>query len=100
VLLLGVGFAKCTAFHLAEYHVRPQERMYCSKVSDPQQPSGRWIEYRGTRLDASDFERIGADLAACEPGIHSGVVGSAPSWCFPLSTATRFAQSWMLGHRR
>lgn len=108
VLLLGVGFAKCTAFHLAEYHVRPQERVYCSKLSeprsdawsDPGQSSGRWIEYRGTRLDASDFERIGADLAASEPAVRSGEVGSAPSWCFPLSAATLFAQRWMLHHRR
>ena len=104
VLLLGVGFATCTAFHLAEYHVRPQERVYCSKLSETRtgrgQSSGRWTEYRGTRLDASDFERIGADLAADEPDVRSGKVGSAPSWCFPLSTATRFAQRWMLHHRR
>jgi len=100
VLLLGVGFAKCTAFHLAEYHVRSQSRMYCSKVSDPRQPAGRWIEYRGTRLDASDFERIGADLAASEPNVRSGKVGAASSWCFPLNTATLFAQRWMLHHRR
>jgi aminoglycoside 3-N-acetyltransferase len=100
VLLLGVGFAACTAFHLAEYHVRPQERVYRSKLSDPSESSGRWIDYRGTRLDASDFERIGADLAACEPGVANGMVGSAPSWCFPLSTATQFARRWMLHHRR
>lgn len=99
VLLLGVGFAKCTAFHLAEYHARPRERVYCSKLSDPHQPSGRWIQYRGTRLDASDFERIGAEFAADEPGVRTGTVGSAPSWCFPLTPAARFAQRWMLRHR-
>lgn len=103
VLLLGVGFAACTAFHLAEYYVRPRERVYCSKLPGTGiggRPSGQWIEYRGTRLVAADFERIGADLVAREPGVRSGQVGSAPSWCFPLTAATRFAQRWMLHHRR
>jgi aminoglycoside 3-N-acetyltransferase len=99
VLLLGVGFAKCTAFHLAEYHVRPRDRVYSSKLSEPGQPAGRWIDYRGTRLDASDFERIGAELVACEPTVGAGLVGSAPSWCFPLITAARFARGWMVRHR-
>lgn len=99
VLLLGVGFAKCTAFHLAEYHVRPQDRIYCSKLSEPGEPTGRWVAYRGTRLDACDFERIGAEFAASEPDVVAGPVGSAPSWCFPLLPAVRFARHWMAGHR-
>lgn len=99
VLLLGVGFAKCTAFHLAEYQVGRRDRMYASKVSDPEHPAGRWIDYRGTRLDASDFERIGAEFAPREPAASCGLVGSAPSWCFPLVPAIRFARQWMLRNR-
>ncbi|ACU69459.1 Aminoglycoside N(3')-acetyltransferase [Catenulispora acidiphila DSM 44928] len=101
VLLLGVGFAKCTAFHLAEYRVRPETRTYSSKLADLSRPGGggRWIEYRAIRLDASDFDRLGADLAASRSWVRNGTVGAAPSACFPLASAVRFAEQWLSEHR-
>jgi len=99
VLLLGVGFAKCTAFHLAEYRIRPRTRTYSSKLPYPGEPRGRWVEYQGIWLDDSDFDRLGAALAAAEPGVRTGAVGSAPAVCFPLSPAVRFAGIWMLRNR-
>lgn len=99
VLLLGVGFNKCTAFHLAEYRIRPRPRTYSSKLPYPGEPRGRWVEYQGIRLDDSDFDRLGAAWAQAEPGVRTGTVGSAPATCFSLSAAVRFAGFWMLRHR-
>lgn len=60
ILLLRVGFEVCSAFHYAEYLVRPRppRRTYRCVVGEP----GNWISFRDLSLDDSDFGEIGARL--------------------------------------
>jgi aminoglycoside 3-N-acetyltransferase len=93
ILLLGVGYAVCTAFHLAEYRI-PGE-------APP----------RGADLDAGDFGQLGAALDAAslngavplgaDPGSASrhGRVGMGASTWVSMRTAVDFAGAWMSVHR-
>jgi aminoglycoside 3-N-acetyltransferase len=93
IVLLGVGYAVCSAFHLAEYRVN----------------GGAHV--RGSDLDDSDFARLGAALDAEwlvesgrldeDPvaGPRCGHVGMARSRWVPVRTAVDFAVNWMAKHR-
>lgn len=97
ILLLGVGFAACTAFHLAEYRVPdPPTRTYSCVV---QTPAGRrWIDYEDVALDAGDFEELGAALLATGL-VTGGRVGAAPAMLLGLAPAVAFATDWLPRHR-
>jgi aminoglycoside 3-N-acetyltransferase len=82
VLLLRVGFAACTAFHLAEYRTvpAPARRTYRCVVGT----AGNWIAYQDAVLDAGDFGAIGEALpgdlttegeAAGKPAVLGGIRG-------------------------
>ncbi|WP_416983904.1 aminoglycoside N(3)-acetyltransferase [Streptomyces sp. T028] len=60
ILLLRVGFEVCSAFHYAEYLMRPRppKRTYRCVVRD----KGNWVSYRDVSLDDSDFGEIGSRL--------------------------------------
>ncbi|MFF5140709.1 aminoglycoside N(3)-acetyltransferase [Streptomyces sp. NPDC013157] len=60
VLLLRAGFEACTAFHLAEYRVRPPlpTQLYRCVTG----AVGNWTSYKDLVLDDSDFAAIGARL--------------------------------------
>ncbi|MEU6428963.1 AAC(3) family N-acetyltransferase [Microbispora sp. NPDC046973] len=94
VLLLGVGFDKCSAFHLAEYRYRPDppEVRYGCVV----QVGGRrtWTHYDDVVLDDRDFAECGAALERTEK-IRRGRVGKADSRLFSLPMAVAFAERWL-----
>ncbi|MFE3517831.1 aminoglycoside N(3)-acetyltransferase [Streptomyces sp. NPDC059166] len=100
VLLLGTGFAGCTAFHLAEYRrpTRPRRLYRCVVARE----SGRhWWEYEDIALDDGDFPALGADFVrrrACEVSV--GRVRSARSHLFGIRAAVDFATTWLEEHRR
>ncbi|MDQ0813584.1 aminoglycoside N3'-acetyltransferase [Streptomyces sp. B3I7] len=113
VLLLGVGWEVCTAFHLAEYRVpgRPRQ-MYSCVVGDGQ--GGRaWYTYTDVRLDSSPFARIGASYeadagdesdeseggrpSAAGESVVRGRVGAADSRLFGLGPAVAHATAWSAG---
>ncbi|BCY13146.1 aminoglycoside N(3)-acetyltransferase [Actinoplanes sp. L3-i22] len=98
-LLLGVGFAKTTAFHLAEYRLpAPARRIYACAVRTPE-GGRRWLEYEDVVLDDRDFARLGADFEADSGAVTAGRVGSA--WCrlFPIDGAVSYAAQWMRANR-
>lgn len=96
VLLLGVGFDACTAFHLAEYRVpSPTTENSAAVLTD----AGReWITYTDIAIDSDDFDELGA---AYEPTatLCRGQVGGADTRLFPLAEAVAFATTWLLKHR-
>ncbi len=104
ILLIGVGYSVCTAFHLAEYRLpraAPTMRYHCFTVSGGARTAHQFTD---VDLDDSDFALIGAALdsaawpdAAVAP--RHGHVGMAPSTLLPMSTAVDFARSWMAEHR-
>lgn len=100
VLLLGVSFGVCTAFHLAEYQLsdRPQREYECVVRIEGER---RWYRYRDVLLDDSDFERLGEDFEASDAGraIRQGSVADADSRLFPMGEAVAFARAWMSVNR-
>jgi len=98
ILLLGVGYANCTAFHLAEYRYTahpPRRRYACAVLRNGRR---KWWHYRDVVLDDSDFAAIGEALAATN-NVSTGTVGAADAALIPLRTAVDFAAAWLGAHR-
>jgi aminoglycoside 3-N-acetyltransferase len=97
-LLLGVGYDRCTAFHLAEYRLPdPPRRTHGCAVTTA---SGReWITFDSVALDASDFPQLGAAFTANRT-VPTGQVGAACAALVPIATAVAFALDWFRAHRR
>ena len=98
ILLLGVGYRACTAFHLAEYRYRefPPSRTYSCVTSVGGRR--RWTVYRDAVLDTSDFELIGARLDE-ELMTESLIVGKASCRLLPFRAVVDHATKWMLDLR-
>ena len=103
ILLIGVGYSACTAFHLAEYRLSrmvPTMEYHCFSVSGGTRTAHQFADIN---MDDSDFELIGAalDSASWPDPIapRHGHVGMAASTLLPMSTAVDFARSWMEEHR-
>ena len=95
VLLLGVDFDVCTAFHLAEHRLpwpapRRPYRAYTLR-------GGRRMrcDFGAADSDDRDFRRIGDALRAERRVVLTGSVGHALACWFPLRTAVDFAVEWM-----
>jgi aminoglycoside 3-N-acetyltransferase len=111
ILLLGVGYSVCTAFHLAEYRIpgRQRPRQYrCFVCRDGiREPR----EFTGIELDDGDFPALGNayDVATGGPvgsgpsagcGPRRGLVGAAGCRLVPMRAAVGFACTWMAEHRK
>lgn len=97
IVLLGVGYTVCTAFHLAEYQLLgPQRRYHCFTLE-----AGTRVqrEFTDIELDDSDFGVLGADLDLT-PAPRHGHVGPAPCRLVPLRAAVDFAAEWLKIHRQ
>lgn len=98
ILLLGVSYAACSAFHLAEYRCVPDPptRAYRCVVAVAGQPV--WWEYQDVVLDDSDLDRIGVEL---DQGhlVYTGSVSGAACRLLPLVAAVDFAMQWLRCHR-
>jgi aminoglycoside 3-N-acetyltransferase len=104
ILLLGVSYSACTAFHLAEYRLPgvPPRRLYNCFTAEGQ----RRVEHQFTDvdLDDSDFEQLGLELESAAvqkslPGLQRGQVGAAACKLLALRMAVDFAYSWLAVHR-
>lgn len=99
VLLLGVGYNRCTAFHLSEYRV-PAPRLQTNWCA-VQSPTGRhWISYEAVALDACDFSELGEDFERRTGAVTTGEIGAATCRLFSLPLATKFARNWFVTNRR
>ncbi|HUJ06093.1 MAG TPA: AAC(3) family N-acetyltransferase [Streptosporangiaceae bacterium] len=98
ILLLGVGYAVCTAFHLAEYRYQamPPRREYGCVVIGRSGP--RWHRFTDVVLDDRDFARLGADLDGTGVPV-AGRVGAADCRLLRLPSAVDFAVVWLRCHR-
>jgi aminoglycoside 3-N-acetyltransferase len=90
ILMVGVGFDRCTALHLAETRVPgiPDEQNACAVL----RPDGtsEWITYRTALAHSKDFAQVGA--AFTEAGaVLTGLVGSAAARLFGLPAVVAFA---------
>jgi aminoglycoside 3-N-acetyltransferase len=98
ILLLGVGYQSCTAFHLAEYRYkeRPPLQTYSCVVNTKGKRS--WLTYQDVVLDDGEFEIIGKSLED-EETVAIGAVGKAQSRLLPLRCVVDFATEWLRAHR-
>ena len=97
VVLLGVGFDKCTAFHLAEYRLSGRPIRELTAVMRTER--GReWVRYESAELDDHDFGDLGAAYEKTG-SVSRGMVGAATSRLFPIRGAVRFAETWIARHR-
>jgi aminoglycoside N3'-acetyltransferase len=104
ILLIGVGYAQCTAFHLAEYRwtSKPRRQEYhCFTVGEGTRTA---LAFTDIELDDSDFELIGAALDAAswsgpDAAPRRGRVGRASCALLPMRTAVDFACASMARHR-
>jgi aminoglycoside 3-N-acetyltransferase len=110
ILMLGVDYRSCSAFHLAEYRYRelaeyryrerPPRRVYSCVVKKWGKP--HWVDYRDVALDDGDFEKIGnylEDVLKVQAEIQSGRVGRAVSRLIPMRRVVDLASGWMAAHR-
>jgi aminoglycoside 3-N-acetyltransferase len=98
-LLLGVGYARCTAFHLAEYR-QPEvdRRPNACVVATPDGP--HWVTYQAAVLSDAPFTRIGEEFAAAAPGnVRTGAVGAATARLLPVRSAVAYATAWLTRQR-
>ncbi|WP_149180008.1 AAC(3) family N-acetyltransferase [Streptomyces sp. TRM49041] len=101
ILLLGAGFAACSAFHLAEYRVpAPPRRTYRCVVRD-RAGVRRWWAYQDVDLADGDFDALGADLERSGAvAVRTGRVGAAECRLLGLADAVDFAREWLGTNRR
>ncbi len=86
VLLLGVGYDKCTAFHLGENLELAPERAYRCKIGDS------WREFNGPAHRDAEFAELGSMFENTYPErVRRGRVGAAESRLFTLTDAVDFA---------
>ncbi|MFI6338151.1 aminoglycoside N(3)-acetyltransferase [Streptomyces sp. NPDC050535] len=99
ILLLGVTFDSCTAFHLGEYRLdSPPRRSYrCVIHRDGRR---QWWQYDDVALDDSDFAALGTDFEHADPAaVRVGTVGTARCRLLNLVNAVDHAQDWFPTHR-
>jgi aminoglycoside 3-N-acetyltransferase len=93
VLLLGVGYAACSIFHLAEYRLpgeRPHRSYKCFVMADGIRQERTFVDVDLTDID---FEAVGAEMDN-EPFVRHGLVGAAHSRLLPVRNAVDFAVAW------
>jgi aminoglycoside 3-N-acetyltransferase len=92
VLLLGVGYDACSAFHLAEYGLSndyPRRAYHCYVMTAGER---RDCELWDVDLDDSDFAALGQRMDG-EPFVRRGLVGAAECRLVPIKRAVDFAGS-------
>ncbi|KAK2757200.1 hypothetical protein FQN54_004714 [Arachnomyces sp. PD_36] len=97
VLLLGVGFDACTAFHLAEYRV-PDAPVANNSFAVMTGEGRQWMTVRDVSVSDERLEELGADFEK-EAHVDCGIVGAADVRLYPLGEAVAFAQRWLQVHR-
>jgi aminoglycoside 3-N-acetyltransferase len=103
VLLLGVGFDRCTSFHLAEYRLPSPPRMrngFAIRTEDG--GKRKWMTLEDVDISGGDFEEIGLAFMEEEGGEAvrtTGKVGRAQCFLFAVDEAVAFAERWMRKHR-
>lgn len=95
VLLIGVPWSVCTAFHLAEYW-QPElvlQRYGC--VVRDEWGRRQWVHFDGLRFSTDHFEALGRSLVADGTVSAGGRLGSASCRLLPIRTAVDRADAWL-----
>lgn len=95
ILLLGVGFDKCTALHLAEQRAWPDRPLQQEGAPFIENGARRWVQYKCPPvIDADNFLPIGAELME-NGSTAQGRVGQANATLLPLRrTVDHAVEKW------
>jgi aminoglycoside 3-N-acetyltransferase len=97
VLLLGVGFDSCTAFHLAEYRTpSPVTEHACAVRADD--GGRRWLTYPDVETNSDDFAELGESFVTTG-AVTTGRVGAATCHLFGVREAVAHAVGWLRANR-
>lgn len=92
VLLLGVGFERCTSFHLSQYRVPGESEEIGFAVMTP---SGRQWQTAIDMVAPDDpLPDIGKAFDAT-PEVTQGKIGAASTKLFSMPVAVKFAVDWL-----
>ncbi|KAA8641437.1 aminoglycoside N(3)-acetyltransferase [Aspergillus tanneri] len=96
VLLLGVGFDVCTAFHLAEYRLARsiEESMEDSSFAVTTEHGRQWMTVKDVSISCEMFEELGGDFQQ-EESVIEGTVGKASVKMFKITEAICYAEGWL-----
>lgn len=97
VLLLGVGWDVCTAFHLAEYR-SPSPTMENNSFAVMTNEGREWKTVGDVAVNGDDFGEMGESFEKVGPVLR-GRVGRAAAKLFSVADAVRYAESWLPLHR-
>ena len=102
VLLLGVDHSSNTSIHLAEYRADfPTKRVVQDGAPISQAGSRTWTTFEDIDVDASDFDRLGADFLRSDAGkvVQRGKVGIANCQLMPQRAIVDYAVNWFAENR-
>jgi aminoglycoside 3-N-acetyltransferase len=99
VLLLGVDFDVCTAFHLAEHRLPWPAPWRSYRAYVLQDGLRTRCDFEAPEADDRDFGRIGKALREGTGVVRTGVVGDALASWVPLREAVDFAGEWLTRSR-
>jgi aminoglycoside 3-N-acetyltransferase len=99
--MMGVGFDKCTALHLAE----ARSGRVLDRVANgaPMRVEGerRWVEFTEPAADDTDFVDVGRAFVAAQPdAIRVGRVGLADTGLVSMPQLVDFAAPWIARNRQ
>lgn len=98
ILLLGVGYASCTALHLAEYRYLKEPPLRSYRCVVRHRGEAQWRKYTDVVLDDSDFSDIG-DALDEKTVCGRGYVGKAECRLMLMRDVVDNAAEWMRTHR-
>ncbi|CAL5871544.1 uncharacterized protein PFLUO_LOCUS5797 [Penicillium psychrofluorescens] len=92
VLLVGVGFDSCTAFHLAEYRIPLKLTQHSFAITTSE--GRKWITVEDVAIDGDHLEDLGRDFASHHM-LACSAISTATTRLFPLAAAVAYAQKWL-----
>lgn len=98
VLLLGVDFGVCIAFHLAEYRLRVPVAWRAYTCFVMREGRRERVVFEAPHIYDHDFAELGKEFEV-RTELRPGLVGSGWSKVFRMRSAVGFAIDWMDKHR-
>lgn len=97
VALLGIGFERCTAFHLAEHR---SNRLRLQETGAAMLIGGKriWRGFVAPNYNSDDFEECGRRFRQTG-AVRQGPVGAGQGDVFSLSAGVDFATAWLALNR-
>lgn len=99
VLLLGVGYDKCTALHLAEARSGLPTWRVANGAPLMVERHREWVSFTEPAVDDSDFAAVGAAFAEAG-GEAVGSIGAATARLISMREIVDFASRWMASNRQ